>query len=297
MSMSYRSKTQTFFYKFFIWPLEAIILYFIYYLITALPFKISSLIMGNFFRFLGPLLSWNKRADNQLRFAIPKLSLKQRTLILREMWENLGRTLGEFPHTEKLFNSGFIEIKGIEKISSNYKSYFIVGAHLGNWETLSLLGNKLNKNSGIVYRKLNNPIANRLLLKRSKNKSFQILEKGKKAANGMLRVLKNEGIVFILADQQLREGISVPFFGKPANTSITHIKLAHKLKIPIFLVQSIRLKNHNHQILIKEKILVSKETDIPKVALRINQHFEKWILENPEQWLWPHRRWGKKKNL
>ena len=75
--MSYRSKTQTFFYKFFIWPLEAIILYFIYYLITALPFKISSLIMGNFFRFLGPLLSWNKRADNQLRFAIPKLSLKQ----------------------------------------------------------------------------------------------------------------------------------------------------------------------------------------------------------------------------
>ena len=113
----------------------------------------------------------------------------------------------------------------------------------------------------------------------------------------MLRVLKNEGIVFILADQQLREGISVPFFGKPANTSITHIKLAHKLKIPIFLVQSIRLKNHNHQILIKEKILVSKKTDIPKVALRINQHFEKWILENPEQWLWPHRRWGKKKNL
>ena len=31
--------------------------------------------------------------------------------------------------------------------------------------------------------------------------------------------------------------------------------------------------------------------------VKSNQHFEKWILENPEQWLWPHRRWGKKKNF
>jgi len=106
--------------------------------------------------------------------------------------------------------------------------------------------------------------------------------------------MKKDGLVFILADQQLREGISVSFFGKPANTSIAHIKIAQKLKKPIILAQTIRLKNCNHLIKIR-KIIITKDTsEVSKIATLINSNFEKWIIENPEQWLWPHRRWGKK---
>ena len=30
-----------------------------------------------------------------------------------------------------------------------------------------------------------------------------------------------------------------------------------------------------------------------QIAQQINNTFEDWISDAPEQWLWPHRRWGK----
>ncbi len=291
--MSYRNHYVSLIYKYIIWPLEALILFLVYFVISVIPFKISSLLMGCFFRIIGPLSPWHNRANKQLKLAMPNLNHFQRKKILSDMWSNLGRTLGEFPHINKMLKLGFIKIEGIEKIK-NQNGCFIVGAHLGNWEILGLLGKYLGKESGIVYRKLNNPFANKLLLQRAKNTASEIFEKGQHAANGMFRVMKKDGLVFILADQQLREGISVSFFGKPANTSIAHIKIAQKLKKPIILAQTIRLKNCNHLIKIR-KIIITKDTsEVSKIATLINSNFEKWIIENPEQWLWPHRRWGKK---
>jgi lauroyl/myristoyl acyltransferase len=29
------------------------------------------------------------------------------------------------------------------------------------------------------------------------------------------------------------------------------------------------------------------------LATEINHEIENWIRANPEQWFWPHRRWGK----
>ena len=41
-------------------------------------------------------------------------------------------------------------------------------------------------------------------------------------------------------------------------------------------------------------LTVGVEVDLPKTkAGQINAEIEGWIRAEPEQWFWPHRRWGK----
>jgi KDO2-lipid IV(A) lauroyltransferase len=37
----------------------------------------------------------------------------------------------------------------------------------------------------------------------------------------------------------------------------------------------------------------ASDAEILAAAVEMNKNFEAWICANPEQWLWPHRRWGK----
>jgi KDO2-lipid IV(A) lauroyltransferase len=49
-------------------------------------------------------------------------------------------------------------------------------------------------------------------------------------------------------------------------------------------------------MIVHEPISVSKtasDDEILAIALQINKLLESWIKERPEQWLWPHRRWGR----
>ncbi len=58
----------------------------------------------------------------------------------------------------------------------------------------------------------------------------------------MLRTLRKNGFMLMLVDQQLREGISIQFFGHPAQTAISHIRVALKQDKPIYLA---RVTRHN----------------------------------------------------
>ena len=102
--------------------------------------------------------------------------------------------------------------------------------------------------------------------------------------------------MMILADQQLREGENVPFFGHPASTAIAHFKIAAKTGVPIYFANTIRHKGCHITVELSPPIHIdpnADEADIQAAATQMNTHFEEWIRARPEQWLWPHRRWGK----
>ena len=154
---------------------------------------------------------------------------------------------------------------------------------------------RLNRKSGIVYRPLNNPLANFFIQRRQKYLNTDFFQKGRKAASGMLSTVQENGVIAVLIDQQLREGRMVPFFGMPAKTPIAHIKIAAKLQIKIFPVETIRTNGAYYKIIVHEPVTVKKaatDEEILAVAKHINELVEDWIKKHPGQWLWPHRRWG-----
>ena len=44
---------------------------------------------------------------------------------------------------------------------------------------------------------------------------------------------------------------------------------------------------------LKIPINLDKEKAIYQITKMISSRIEDWIKEQPEQWLWAHRRWGK----
>ena len=159
-----------------------------------------------------------------------------------------------------------------------------------------MLGPATSVRTGLIYRPLNNPYVSVLLRRRARSAEADIYEKGRQAAMGMISTLRKGGFMLILADQQLREGETVPFFGYPAQTAIAHIKLAAKTGKPIFMAQTVRTSGCQIKVKLFAPRYVPKTADdatCRTIAEEINQQFEDWITQHPGQWLWPHRRWGK----
>ena len=90
--------------------------------------------------------------------------------------------------------------------------------------------------------------------------------------------------------------MAVPLFGHPANTPIGHIKVAIKKNVPIFYVQMVRVSGCHFRLTISPTIDLPDHDDDDSVliaATAINKTIEDWIIQHPEQWFWPHRRWTK----
>ena len=296
MSLSYRRLPARLFYRFILWPLETLLLGVFLALNAILNIRGASYLFGLIFRTIGPLTPWHRRANQQLQWAMPELGAQGRAEILDAMWQNLGRNIGEYPKLEAMLRQGYIRFEGQEHLQKDTGG-FIIGAHLGNWEALAMIGPYLGLKTGLIYRPLNNPYISFLLKKRANTAEADIYEKGREAAMGMISTVRKGGIMMILADQQLREGDEVPFFGHPAHTAIAHFKIAAKTGVPIYFARTVRTNGCHITVTLSPPLYLEGKTgeaEILDAARQMNDRFEAWIRSHPEQWLWPHRRWGKK---
>jgi len=280
----------------FLWPLEALFGFGLFYFSRLLPTAFASAAMGALLGSIAPLTPWHNRARRNLDFAMPKLDDLNKERILRTMWCNLGRVIGEYPHINAIVKKGWVEFVGLKHIQDLDKGGFLIGAHIGNWELGPFAALSTGKKVAAIYRPLNNPFLSSLLHRRQVTYGGDIYRKGREAALGMVTALRKGQMMCLLVDQQLREGMAVPFFGHPARTSISHIKIAIKKQTPLFYMRTERLNGCRFRVTISPPIKLPKTADdkaVLELATTINAEIEGWIRQSPEQWFWPHRRWGK----
>jgi KDO2-lipid IV(A) lauroyltransferase len=70
------------------------------------------------------------------------------------------------------------------------------------------------------------------------------------------------------------------------------------MDLDIIPVKLQRTDNNGHKITFFEKISyrnqnLKHKNKVKYILKQINNHLSSWIKENPEQWLWIHRRWSK----
>ena len=282
--------------KIFIWPLEAGLVVLIFGAARLLPLPVASAAMGGLFSVIGPLTPWQGRAARNMKLAMPEMTDAERRRVLADMWRNLGRVIGEFPHVHRMVGLDRIEFEGLENLRGLDGGAILVGAHIGNWELGPYAALQEGHKVAAIYRPLNNQLLAWLLVRRQANYGGDIYRKGREAALGMVSTLRKGQVMCLLVDQQLREGMAVPFFGHPAQTSISHVKLAIKKQVPLIYMRTRRLSGSRFRVSISPPITLPDEDhdeSVLAVASEINLTIEGWIRETPEQWFWPHRRWGK----
>ena len=280
------------------WPIEAALVYMLAGLIRVIPAPAASALGACLLGLFGPLTPWHRRTLFNIGYAMPDLPEAEKRRIARASWFNLGRVVGEFLHVPTLMHSGRVTVEGAELLERNTQGGLIVGAHIGNWELLGTPAIRLGIRVSAVYRRANNPIVSYLLNNR-RSVYGHMYEKGPKGARGIARSVSKGEYFAMLVDQKLREGLMLPFFGHKASTAVSHIRIALKTGAPIFMAQVVRRTGCHFYIRISRFELpkVSSKSGVEidrlaeKAAIGINRIIEGWIRENPEQWLWPHRRW------
>ena len=291
--LSFRIKKQ--FDRYIHDPIIAILAIPLFLILKILPFNLSSYLCGSLMYIVGPMTSYNGRIKKHMQIAFPKKSITEINKLTKQHWFMLGQTIGEMPHINRLIKIGHLETHGLEKLKTG--PAILVGAHMGNWEFLLRVGDLAGRRAGYVFRPINNWILNKIQIHRNKDANADFYRKGRLAAIGMASKLKSGEIIGLTGDQLLREGIMVPFFGIKTPTPQAAAVMALKWNVPIYMVRIERFKGIKFKMTVEDKLRIpsnlDKEKAIYQITKMISSRIEEWIKEQPEQWLWAHRRWGK----
>lgn len=276
------------------------ILYGFLYLVSLLPFWILYSISYIAYVIVYYIIGYRKQVVlSNLAIAFPEKSLDERKLIAKKFYKNLTDS---FIETVKLFS---ISKKQLQKRfrcdSDSLNDYYAADknvqfhlAHFFNWEYANLSFSLNSKNLFVVvYMPLVNKAMDKIFISLRTRFNAKMI-----SATSYVRDFKpyskeKFSLVFV-ADQSAGNTLSaywLPFFGKLTpfvtgpeksarlNNTICYYAKFKKVKRGYYQVQFFNLTSNPRQL---------KEGDITK---RMITYIEENIKEQPENYLWSHRRW------
>ena len=262
--------------------------------LNIIGFNNASILGGYLFKKIGPLTKYHQIIKSNIM--IKYENQKEINALALKNLQQTGKTFFEFINLNKFnkSNLSIINEKYLREIINEKKAYFFVSAHYGNWEItrnfLLSYGFKLHT----VYRHANNKLIDKEIQKIREMPGAYFYKKGKESARHMIKALKNNEYLAILIDQKDSSGSKINFFNKIAITNTGFAALALKYKTGICPIRSKRIKNGNFEIIIDRPILYKEfknKTEVELTQQIYSEHIEKWIIEDPSQWLWAHKRW------
>lgn len=263
----------------------------------ALPVDIASGLSGGIARSIGPHLKVSDIARRNLARAFPEKSPAEIETIVRQVWDNLGRVAGEFPHITTLIKHR-VEVVGLEQVHrlrDDGRCGLFIASHFGNWEVAGALAGREGVPLTVVYRAANNPWVEEIYRRFRADAGARQIRKGTEGAREILTALKAGGHVGMLVDQKMNDGISVPFFGRDAMTAPAAARFALKFRCPLVVFKVERLRGAHFRMTLLPPMDLPDSGDVHAdtrtIMAALNRQIEDWVRERPGQWLWLHKRW------
>ncbi|MBV8975866.1 MAG: lysophospholipid acyltransferase family protein [Alphaproteobacteria bacterium] len=243
-----------------------------------------------------------ERARENLKAAYPQMGKAERESIILEMCDNLGRTVAEYPHLDKLKLRGTdarLEIAGTEFADAAIaagKGLMFISGHFANWEAMPVMATELGYEGGLVYRPPNNPYVDRYISRQRASAGPKIqITKSAQGTRKIFTLLRRGLAILMLVDQKTEQGVAAPFFGRDAMTTPAPAALALKLGSALLPASNERLKGARFRMTIHPAIAFvptgDHEADVLALTAKINAAIEQCVRNRPSQWLWIHRRW------
>lgn len=212
-------------------------------------------------------------------FAVEAICLPR--LINRFTWPRYIKPVN-FQETLDLLMGG----KGLILVTGHYGSFELVGHLLAN----------LGFNMTAVMRPLDNAYINDFLVNARRTHGLTLLDK-KGATADAERILTNGGTLGFIGDQDAgRKGLFVDFFGRPASTYKSIGLLAMTAQCPIVVGYARRQGKVAQYEVGVQRVIHPHEWETQEDPLRwiteaYSRAIEAFVRDEPEQYLWIHRRW------
>ena len=278
-------------------------------MVRLVPVDFGGSISAKCWRFLGARNRRHKRALANLERAFPDKTPEERQQIALAAWENLGRVMVETMNIDRILKQPDRLHVTNGHVIARYKDkmgpVLIVTMHMGNWELGMWPVTLAGVRPAGVYRQVKNPYVDRYL--RGQRKDLYpggLFGRGRapgqdetqKTARLIMDYVRQGGRLGFISDLYDAQGIAVPFFGHPAKSMPIAAMIARRVGARIWIGRCIRIgKRACFDVNVNELRIPrtsNQAEDIRNITAAIQRHFETWIRENPEQFMWSNRRWS-----
>jgi KDO2-lipid IV(A) lauroyltransferase len=281
-------------------------------MIRAMPLDTAVSFSARWWRRLAPRVSpkRHERALANLAIAFPEKTAEQRLAICMAHWENLGRVMAETMQIDRIIKEpDRIEIESAA-IFQRYKDKLGpaigVSLHMGNWELAIWPLVAAGANPAAVYRSVNNPYVDRYLREQRKDLyPGGLLGRGKvdgdhgesqRTARLITDYVRQGGRLGLVCDLYDRTGIPVPFFGKEAKTQAIAAMIGRRVGARVWMARCLRVGTESRfRVQLRELKIprsANQSNDVRAAMCDMQQQFEEWVRDAPEQWMWSNRRWS-----
>lgn len=243
----------------------------------------------------------NRLAYANLKIAFPQKSPGERKRILKEMYRLFAQNAAEvlyLPAMDERFIRAHVRTPQfavcVEALKAG-RGIIFLGCHAGSWEVSNVACALLFKENR--YAMLVQPQARMRRVDDLLNRLRQAHGSGVIRVDALKKVvahLSANHMLGTIADHGGRDGVPVPFFGKPAMTPVGSVKLAQKLGARIVLGFMRRIGGSRHELLFQrfDPVVTGREKEDIEINLRrINAVLEDWLRRYPEEYLWTYKRW------
>lgn len=275
------------------------------YFISYLPMWVLYIISDILYLIVYKILGYRKKVvQNNLKNSFPEKTESELEEIKKKFYRHFFDIIVETIKSvsaNKYFYRKHIAINNIELLNKYHKKNQTVVlslAHFGNWEwgNIGLSIESKQKLIGI-YKVLNNDFFNTLMKDMREKFGTEMVS----MENTFRYLVKNKNeckIIGLLADQSPVKNESnywTTFLNQETSVYLGPEKIATKMNCAVLFCSVQKVKRGKYELHLEELCTNPEKTTEGEITSLYLRKMEQTINENPEYWLWTHRRWKHKK--
>lgn len=273
-------------------------------LISYLPFGFFYFASDIVFLLVWYIFGYRKKVVfENLKNSFPEKSEKEITEIAKKFFRHFGDLLVE---PIKAYSISLSEIRKrvtftnpeiLQELYKKGKDVAIVLGHYGNWEMLLDTSSCSPHQYNVIYKPLSSKSFDKYLMQTRTRFGLNVMTMDD--AFRTMALLQKQGVKtanYFIADQSpVETKYWTTFLNQETPVFLGPEKIAKKLKMAVVFADIIRIRRGYYQViftLICDDASVTKTNEVTNAHVRL---LEKTIREQPQYWLWSHRRWKRKR--
>lgn len=243
-----------------------------------------------------------RRVLEQIQKSFPNKSAEECHSIARGCYLHFGKNLAEavhLPRLDRAWMEKHIRFEGeavLQEIDRKKRGMLALTFHFGHWELAGAFYPKYGRKVAVVAFAQTNRRVDALIRKNREQAGMEVIYTGHAGTARILRVLREGGIVGLLADQNAgAAGLKLNFLGRPASVSRAPAVLAYRTEAPLVAHFLWREENACFRFRVFPPLWADRTRKQEEEVERLTRAWlavqEEMVLAYPEHFFWFHRRW------
>ncbi len=279
-----------------------ILIYPIIWLLSILPTRLLYMFSTMLFVFIFYIVGYRRKVvRNNLKLCFPEKSDKEIRVISKKFFQHFCDMIFEsiksltISEAEIKRRFKFTNIEVLLELEKENKSIMMMCAHYGSWEWIFILQNYVSSNGYAVYKKLKNKYFDSLVRRiRAKYNTYLITTKQTVFTLKDLNTKGEMGMFGFLSDQSPKAKKArhwKEFMGIKVPVHTGAESLAKELDMTVIFFKTKKVKRGYYETTFKTVTKNPTEYKDYEITDLFISYLEELIHEDPEFYLWTHKRW------